>query len=56
MKEREKRDPSCSYFLESASATKEISHPFLFLWGGKELFQKILEASMIYLNLEVLPQ
>jgi hypothetical protein len=33
--------------------SKELSHPFLLLWGGKALFQKILEALMICLNLEV---
>jgi hypothetical protein len=66
-----KMDPSSSYFMESASTTtlyfaffvndliiisKELSHPFVFLWGGKALFQKILEALIICLNLEVFPQ
>jgi hypothetical protein len=35
---------------------KELSHPLLLLWGGNALFQKILEALMICLNLEALPQ
>ena len=36
--------------------SKELSHPFLLLWGGNALFKKILEALMICLNLEALPQ
>jgi hypothetical protein len=34
---------------------KELSHLFLLLWAGNVLFQKMLEALMIYLNLEELP-
>ena len=70
MKEREKRDPSSSYFRDSASATtffallvndlivisKELSHPFLLFLGGNALFQKVLETLMVCLNLEALPQ
>ena len=70
MKEREKRDPSSSYFWDSASTTtlssflvndliiisKEVSDPFLLLLGGNALFQKVLEALMVGLNLEALPQ
>jgi hypothetical protein len=36
--------------------SKELSHPFLLLWGGNVLFQKVLEALMVGLNLEALPQ
>jgi len=36
--------------------SKELSHPFLLLLGGNALFQKILEALMVGLNLEALPQ
>jgi hypothetical protein len=36
--------------------SKELSHPFLLLWGGNALFQKVLEALMVCLNLERLPQ
>jgi hypothetical protein len=36
--------------------TKELSYPFLLLWGGRSLLQKILEALMICLNLEEFPQ
>jgi hypothetical protein len=36
--------------------SKELSHPFLFLQGGSALFQKILEALMICLNLEAFPK
>jgi hypothetical protein len=36
--------------------SKELSHPFLFLWGGNALFQKVLEALMVFLNLETFPQ
>jgi len=36
--------------------SKELSHPFLLLWGGNALFQKIFEALMICLNLEAFPQ
>jgi hypothetical protein len=36
--------------------TKELSHPFLFLLGGNALFQKVLKALMVGLDLEVLPQ
>jgi predicted ABC-type exoprotein transport system permease subunit len=36
--------------------SKDISHPFLLLWGGNALFQKILEALMVFLNLEALTQ
>jgi hypothetical protein len=35
--------------------SKELSHPFLLLLGGNALFQKILEALMVGLNLEALP-
>jgi hypothetical protein len=36
--------------------SKELSHPFLFLLGGNALFQKVLEAFMVGLNVEALPQ
>jgi hypothetical protein len=36
--------------------TKELSHPFLLLLGGNALFQKVLEALMVGLNLEAFPQ
>jgi hypothetical protein len=36
--------------------TKELSHPFLLLLGGNALFQKVLEALMVSLNLEAFPQ
>jgi hypothetical protein len=36
--------------------SKELSDPFLFLLGGNALFQKVLEALMVCLNLESLPQ
>jgi hypothetical protein len=36
--------------------SKELSHPFLLLRGGNALFQKVLEALMLCLNLEMLPQ
>ena len=36
--------------------SKELRHPFLFLLGGDALFQKVLEALMVGLNLEALPQ
>ena len=36
--------------------TKELSHPFLLLLGGNALFQKVLEALMVGLDLEALPQ
>jgi hypothetical protein len=36
--------------------SKYLSHPFLLLYGGNALFQKILEALMVSLNLEALPQ
>jgi hypothetical protein len=36
--------------------SKELSHPFLLLQGGRSLLQKILEALMICLNLEAFPQ
>jgi hypothetical protein len=36
--------------------SKELGHPFLFLSGGNALFQKILEALMVCLNLEAFPQ
>jgi hypothetical protein len=32
--------------------SKELSHPFLLLLGGNALFQKVLEALMVGLNLE----
>jgi hypothetical protein len=35
---------------------KELSHPFLLLLGGNALFQKVLEALIVSLNLESLPQ
>jgi hypothetical protein len=35
--------------------SKELSHPFFLLQGGNALFQKILEALMVCLNLEALP-
>jgi hypothetical protein len=36
--------------------SKELSHPFLLFLGGNVLFQKVLEALMVGLNLEALPQ
>jgi hypothetical protein len=36
--------------------SKELSDPFLLLLGGNALFQKVLEALMVDLNLESLPQ
>jgi hypothetical protein len=36
--------------------SKELSHPFLLLRGGNALFQKVLEALMVGINLEALPQ
>jgi hypothetical protein len=36
--------------------SKELSHPFLFLLGGNALFQKVLEALMVDLNLEAFSQ
>jgi hypothetical protein len=36
--------------------SKEISHPFLLFLGGNALFQKVLEALMVCLNLEAFPQ
>jgi hypothetical protein len=36
--------------------SKELGHPFLLLLGGNALFQKVLEALMVCLNLEALPQ
>jgi hypothetical protein len=36
--------------------TKELNHPFLLLLGGNALFQKVLEALMVGLNLEAFPQ
>jgi hypothetical protein len=36
--------------------TKELSHPFLFLLEGNALFHKVLEALMVGLDLETLPQ
>jgi hypothetical protein len=35
---------------------KELSHPFLLFLGGNALFQKVLEALMVGLDLEALPQ
>jgi hypothetical protein len=35
--------------------SKELSHPFLLFLGGNALFQKVLEALMVSLNLEALP-
>jgi hypothetical protein len=71
MKEREKNRPFififsrkciCNHIVFSFLVnyliiiSKELSHPFLFLWGGNVLFQKILEALMICLNLEAFSQ
>jgi hypothetical protein len=36
--------------------SKELGHPFLLLLGGNALFHKVLEALMVCLNLEALPQ
>jgi hypothetical protein len=36
--------------------SKELSDPFLLLLGGNALFQKVLKALMVGLNLESLPQ
>jgi hypothetical protein len=36
--------------------SKELSDPFLLLLGENALFQKVLEALMVGLNLESLPQ
>jgi hypothetical protein len=36
--------------------SKELGEPFLLLLGGNKLFQKVLEALMVGLNLESLPQ
>jgi hypothetical protein len=36
--------------------SKDLSHPFLLLPGGNALFHKVLEALMVGLNLEALPQ
>jgi hypothetical protein len=36
--------------------SKELSDPFLLLLGGNALFQKVLEALMVGLNLESFPQ
>jgi hypothetical protein len=36
--------------------SKELSHPFLLFLGGNVLFQKVLEALMVCLNLEALLQ
>jgi hypothetical protein len=36
--------------------TKEFSYPFLLLWEGRSLLQKIPEALMICLNLEPFPK
>jgi hypothetical protein len=35
--------------------SKELSDPFFFLLGGNALFQKVLEALMVGLNLESFP-
>ena len=65
MKEREKRDPSSSYFWDSIrhyivfsllvndliNITKDLIHQFFFLLGGNVLFQKVLEDLMVGLNL-----
>jgi hypothetical protein len=36
--------------------SKELSQPFFFLLGGNVLFQKVIEALMVDINLEALPQ
>jgi hypothetical protein len=71
MKEREKKGSLAFIFLgqcirhdivfsllvnDLMIISKEISHPFLLFLGGNVLFQKVLEALMVSLNLEAFPQ